>query len=112
MEWPWFILLTIYFYFKVCADNNSFQEKNVKTTSEPKHSNVFGIEEVLKTDNTENGSTNTKEDDSENPKKKLKDILNTNKEIQILKQNRQEKTERYFKYRKRNLWINFKELGD
>ena len=60
-------------------DNNSFQEKNVKTT-EPKHSNVYGIEELLKTDNTENGSDNTKEDDSENPKKKLKDISNRDKE--------------------------------
>ena len=56
------------------------QEKNVNTTSEPKHTNVFGIEEVLKTDNTENSSDNTKEDDSENPKKKLKDISNTDKE--------------------------------
>ena len=42
---------------------------------------LFGIEEVLKTDNMENGSDNTK-DNSENSKKK---------------------TERYFKYRQRNL---------
>ena len=64
------------FCFTVCADN-SFQEKNVKTTSaEPKHTKVFGIEEVLKRDNTED------EDDSENlnSKKKLKDISNTDKE--------------------------------
>ena len=47
---------------------------------EPKHTKVFGIEEVLKTDNTENGSDNTKDDDSENPKKKLKEISNTHKE--------------------------------
>ena len=42
------------------------KKKNVKTTSKPKHTIVFGIEEVLKTDNTENGSDNTKENDSEN----------------------------------------------
>ena len=71
--------MTILFCFNVCADK-SFQEKNVKTTSEPKHTNVFGIEEVLITDNTKNSSDNTKEDDSENSKKKLKDISNTDKE--------------------------------
>ena len=54
--------------------------KEVKTISKPKHTNVFGIEEFLKTDNTENFSANTKEDDSENFKKKLKDISNTDKE--------------------------------
>ena len=47
---------------------------------EPKHTKVFGIEEVLKTDNTENFSDNTKVDDSENSEKKLKDISNTDKE--------------------------------
>ena len=52
------------------------QEKNVNTTSEPKLTNI----EVLETDNTENSSDYTKEDDSENPKKKLKDISNTDKE--------------------------------
>ena len=52
----------------------------VNKTSQPKHPNIFGIEEVLKTDNTENFSANTKEDDSENFKKKLKDISNTDKE--------------------------------
>ena len=52
--------MTIQFCFKGCADNNSFQEKNVRTTSEPKHTKVFEIEEVLKTDNTED------EDKSEN----------------------------------------------
>ena len=59
--------MTIQFCFNGHADNNSFQEKNVKITSEPKHTNVFGIEEVLKTDNTENGRDNTK-DDSDNQK--------------------------------------------
>ena len=34
--------------------------------------NFFGFKEVLKTDNTENGSDNTKEDDSENSKKNCK----------------------------------------
>ena len=68
--------MTIQFCFKGCADNNSFQEKNVGTTSEPKHTKVFEIEEVVKTDNTED------KDDSENlnSKKKLKDISNTDKE--------------------------------
>ena len=60
----------------------------VNTTSQPKHPNVFGIEETLKKDTTEIFSDNTKEDDSENFKKK---------------------TERYFKYRQRNLWINVKQ---
>ena len=55
-------------------------KKEVQTISEPKHTNVFGIEEFLKTDNTEKFSANTKEDDSENFKKKLKDISNTDKE--------------------------------
>ena len=71
--------MTIQFCFNGHADNNSFQEKNFKITSEPKHTNVFGIEEVLKTGNTENGRDNTK-DDSDNPKKKLKEISNTDKE--------------------------------
>ena len=52
----------------------------VNTTSQPKDPNVFGIEEFLKTDNAENFSDNTKEDDIENFKKKLKDISNTDKE--------------------------------
>ena len=56
-------------------------KKEVKTVSEPKHTNVFGTEEFLKTDNAENSSENTKEDDSENFKKKLKDISNTDKKI-------------------------------
>ena len=50
------------------------------TTSKAKYPNVFWTEEVLKTDNMENFSDNTKEDDSENSKKKLKDISNTDKE--------------------------------
>ena len=55
-------------------------KKEVKTVSEPKHTNVFGTEEFLKTDNAENFSANTKENYSENFKKKLKDISNTDKE--------------------------------
>ena len=68
--------MTIQLCFNGCADNNSFQEKNVKTTSEPKHTKVFEIEEVLKTNNMED------EDDSENlkSKKNLKYISNTDKE--------------------------------
>jgi len=54
-------------------------KKEVKTVSEPKHTNVFGTEEFLKTDNAENFSENTKEDVRENSKKKLKDISNTDK---------------------------------
>ena len=72
--------MTIQFCFNGHPDNNSFQEKNVRTTSEPKHTNVFGIEEVLTTYNRENFSDNTKEDDSENSKKKPEDISNTDKE--------------------------------
>ena len=60
----------IFYLFSCYFSHNPFQ-----------HTKVFGIEEVLKTDNTENGSDNTKDDDSENPKKKLEDILNTYKEI-------------------------------
>ena len=56
------------------------QRKEVSTTFKGKQIKVFGNEEPLKTDNTENGSDNTKEDDSENSKKKLKDISNTDKE--------------------------------
>ena len=68
--------MTIQFCFNSCVDNNSFREKNVRTTSEPKHTKVFEIEEVLKTNNMED------EDDSENLnyKKKIKDISNTDKE--------------------------------
>ena len=54
-------------------------KKEVKTVSEPKHTNIFGTEEFLKTDNAENFSENTKEDVRENSKKKLKDISNTDK---------------------------------
>ena len=53
----------------------------VNKTSLPKCPNVFGIEEVLKTDNAENFSAKTKDDESENPKKKLKDISNTDKDL-------------------------------
>ena len=51
-------------------------QENVNTTSEPKPTNP----ELLETDNTEKSSDYTKEDDSENPKKKVKDISNTDKE--------------------------------
>ena len=57
--------MTIYFRFNGCANNYSFQEKNVRTASEPKQTKVFEIEEVLKTDNT-------KDDDSENLKQTKK----------------------------------------
>ena len=56
------------------------QRKETNTSSKAKYPNVFGIEETLKTDTTEIFSDNTKEDDSENFKKKLKDISNTDKE--------------------------------
>ena len=56
------------------------QRREVNTTSEAKHTEVLGNEEALKTDNTKHVSDNTKEDETENFKKKLKDISNTNKE--------------------------------
>ena len=56
-------------------------KKEVQTISEPKHTNVFGTEEFLKTDNAENFSENTKEDVRENSKKKLKHISNTDKTL-------------------------------
>ena len=40
----------------------------------------LAIEKDLKTENTKKFSDNTKDDDSENLKKKLKDISNTDKE--------------------------------
>ena len=43
-------------------------------------SGLVGIEEVLETDNTKNFSDNTKEDEIEKSKKKLKYISNTDKE--------------------------------
>ena len=54
------------------------------TDKKTKQTNVLGKKEPLKTDKTENVGDNTKEDYSENSKKKLKG----------------------FKYRQRNLWIN------
>ena len=57
------------------------QRKEVITTSKGKQTKVFGNEEPLKTDKTGNSSEKFKDDDSENSKK----------------------TERYFKYRQRNL---------
>ena len=64
-------------------------KKEVNTNSEAKQTDVLGNKELLKTDKTKNVGDNTKEDDSENSKEKLKDISNTDKETQILKQNRQ-----------------------
>ena len=51
------------------------QRREVNTTSKAKHTEVLGNE-----DNTKHVSDNTKEDETENFKKKLKDISNTNKE--------------------------------
>ena len=65
------------------------QKKEVNTNSEAKQTNVLGSKEPLKTDKTKNIGDNTKEDDSENSKGKLKYISNTDKETQILKQKRQ-----------------------
>ena len=54
----------------------------VLSTSGAKQTKVFGNEEPLKTGNTEYVSDNTKEEDSENSNKKLKDISkNIDKEI-------------------------------
>ena len=50
------------------------QRSEVNTTSEAKHTKGLETEEVHKTDNTKNISDNTKEDESENSKKKLEDI--------------------------------------
>ena len=57
------------------------QRNEVNTASEAKQTKVFGNEEPLKTDNTEKGTDNTKEDDSENAKEKLKDISNAFKTL-------------------------------
>ena len=56
------------------------QNREVITTSEAKHTEVSAIEDDLKTDSMKNVIDNTKEYDSENSKKKLKDISNTDKE--------------------------------
>ena len=61
---------------KTSPENRRSQQNFLTQTS-----NVFGIEEVLKTDNAENFSAKTKDDESENPKKKLKDISNTDKDL-------------------------------
>ena len=55
-----------------------YRQRN--TNSEAKQTNVLGNKEPLKADKTENIGDNTKEDDSENSKEKLKDISNTDKE--------------------------------
>ena len=46
-----------------------------------KHTKVFANDKDLKTDNTKNITDNTKEDDSENAKEKLKDISNAFKAL-------------------------------
>ena len=56
------------------------QRKDVYTTSEAKQSNVLGNQDPLKPDKTKNNGDNTKEDESEKSKEKLKDISNTDKE--------------------------------
>ena len=55
----------------------------------PNMHKFWGTKMVLKIDKTKNVSDNTKEDDSENFKEKLKDISITDKETRILKQDRQ-----------------------
>ena len=57
------------------------QRRNFNTTSEAKHTKVLGNEIPLNTDNTKNVTDNTKEDDSENQKKKLKGISNKTKKL-------------------------------
>ena len=92
----------------------------ILSTSGAKQTKVFGTEEPGNTENT-------KEEDSENSKGKLKDISNTDQETKqtnVLenkeplktdktenvgdntKKDFSEETERYFKYRQINLWIN------
>ena len=56
------------------------QREEVNTTSEAKQTNVLGNEEALKTDKKKKVGENTKEDDSDNSKEKLKYISNTEKE--------------------------------
>ena len=56
------------------------QQEEVNTNSEAKQTNVLENKEPLKTDKTENVGDNTKVEDSENSKKELKDISNTDKE--------------------------------
>ena len=55
-------------------------KKEGNTNSEAKQTNVLGNKESLKKGKTENVGDNTKEKDSENSKKKLKDISNADKE--------------------------------
>ena len=57
-----------------------FQIQTKNTNSEAKLTNVLGNKEPFKTDKTKNVGDNTKEDESENSKKKLKGISNTDKE--------------------------------
>ena len=64
-------------------------KKEVNINSEAKQTNILGNEEPLKTDKTKNVGDDTKQNDRENSKEKLRDMSNTYKETQILKQNRQ-----------------------
>ena len=64
-------------------------KKEGNTNSETKQTNVLGKKEPLKTEKKNFFGNNTKKDDNENSKDKLKDISNTDKETQILKQKSQ-----------------------
>jgi len=57
------------------------------TTSEAKHTRALKIEEILKTNKTNNLSDNIKDDDGETSKEKLKDIPNTAVITAAMKQN-------------------------
>ena len=58
----------------------NFKYRQRNTNSDSKQTNVLGNKKPLKTDKTKNIGDNTKEDDSENSKEKLKDISNIDKE--------------------------------
>ena len=73
-------LLNKLLFFQLLWFHHLIERREVNTNSEAKHTKVLGNEEVLKRDNTKNHSDNTKEDDSENPKKKFKDISKAAKE--------------------------------
>ena len=59
-------------------------KKEVNTNSEAKQTNVLGNKKPLKTDKTKNVSDNTKEDDSENSRKKLKFIYACNYQKKLI----------------------------
>ena len=66
---------------KLPSCENLIQKREVNTTSEAKYTKVLGNGEVLITNITKNFSDITKEDYGQNLKKKLKDVLNTDKEM-------------------------------